>query len=95
VTVVAVAPETPTGPGQLGLILRERARVGAVVAGVVPGSAAERAGLAAGDVITLVADIAAPSPAQVIRAFDSASEGQPVMIAVTRGTAHFVTTLAR
>jgi hypothetical protein len=95
VKVVAAAPETPTDSGQLGLTLRERARVGAVVVGVVPGSAAERAGLAAGDVITLVADIAAPSPAQVMRAFASASEGQPVMIAVTRGTAHFVTTFAR
>ena len=95
VKVVAAAPETPTDSGQLGLTLSGRARVGAEVVRVVPGSAAERAGLAAGDVITLVADIAAPSPAQVMRAFASASEGHPVMIAVTRGTTHFVTTLAR
>ena len=95
VKIVAAAPDTPTDSGQLGLTLRESARVGTVVVRVVPGSAAARAGLAAGDVITLVADIAAPSPAQVMRAFASASEGQPVMIAVTRGTAHFVTTLAR
>lgn len=95
VKVVAAAPETPADSGQLGLTLRGRARVGAEVVRVVRGSAAERAGLAAGDVITLVADIAAPSPAQVMRAFAAASEGQPVMIAVTRGSTHFVTTLAR
>lgn len=95
VKVVAAAPETPTDSGQLGLTLSGRARVGAEVVRVVRGSAAERAGLAAGDMITLVADIAAPSPAQIMRAFASASEGQPVMIAVTRGTTHFVTTVAR
>jgi len=95
VTVAAAAPETPTDSGQAGLTLSGRARVGAEVVRVVRGSAAERAGLAAGDVITLVADIAAPTPAQVMRAFASASEGQPVMLAVTRGTTHFVTTLTR
>lgn len=95
VTVVATAPEAATDSGQLGLTLRRRAKVGAEVVRVVRGSAADRAGLAAGDVITLVADIAAPSAAQVMRAFASSPEGQPVMIAVTRGHTHFVTTLVR
>lgn len=95
VTVVAAAPETPTDSGQLGLTLRGRAGVGAEVVRVVRGSAADRAGLAAGDLITLVADIAAPSAAQVMRAFASESAGQPVMMAVTRGNTHLVTTLAR
>jgi S1-C subfamily serine protease len=95
VTVAAAAPETPTDSGQVGLTLSGRASVGAEVVRVVRGSAADRAGLAAGDVITLVADIAAPSPAQVMRALASAPDGQPVIMAVTRGTTHFVTTLAR
>ena len=59
------------------------------------GSAADRAGLAVGDVITLVADVTAPTPAQVVRSFASVGEGQRVMVAVTRGDAHFVTTLER
>jgi len=59
------------------------------------GSAADRAGLTVGDVITLVADVSAPTPAQVTRSFTSVPEGQRVMIAVTRGDAHHVTTLER
>ncbi len=59
------------------------------------GSAADRAGLALGDVITLVADVSAPTPAQVMRSYTSMGQGERVMVAVTRGDAHFVTTLER
>jgi hypothetical protein len=46
-------------------------------------------------VITLCADVQAPTPGQVAQTFASTPEGQRVLIAVTRGTAHFVTTLER
>lgn len=95
VTVVAMAPAvTPVSP-QLGLSLRLRTKVGAEIIRVDRGSVADRAGLAEGDVITLIASIPAPSPAQVLRAFTVTSEGQRVMIAITRGDTHFVTVLER
>lgn len=95
VTVLAAAsPGAPSSP-LLGLTLRARTRVGAEVVRVDRATAADRAGLAAGDVITLVADVPAPSPAQVQRAFAAATAGQRVMVAVTRGDSHFVTALER
>jgi hypothetical protein len=36
-----------------------------------------------------------PSPAQVQRSYTSLAQGARVMVAVTRGDAHFVTTLER
>jgi S1-C subfamily serine protease len=62
---------------------------------IEPGSAAARAGLAPGDIITLVADVSAPTPAQVRRSYTAMGQGQRVMVAVTRDDTHFVTTLQR
>lgn len=85
----AAAARTP------GLTLRAVPAVGTEVLRVMPGSAAERAGLAPGDVITLIADVRRPLPAQILRSYASLREGQRVIVAVTRGNAHFVTTLDR
>ena len=79
----------------LGLTLRGRAGIGAEVIRVDPGASGNRAGLLAGDLITLNAALPAPTPAQVSRAFSAVSQGQRVMIAVTRDDTHFVTTLER
>jgi S1-C subfamily serine protease len=95
VALVATAPPAPPASRSLGLTLRARPKIGAEVVQVEEASAADRAGLTAGDVITLVADVSAPSPAQVTRSFASISQGQRLMVAVTRGDAHFVTTLER
>lgn len=92
--LVAAAVAAPAAR-PLGLTLRRRAGLGAEVVGVDRASAAERAGLSSGDLITLVGDIHAPSPAQVTRAFASTPDGQPVMIAITRGETHFLTALER
>ena len=93
--LVASAPAAQPASPLLGLTLRGRARIGAEVIRVERASAADRAGLTVGDVITLVADVSAPTPAQVMRSFASVGQGQRVMVAVTRGDAHFVTTLER
>lgn len=93
VVIMASAPPQ-LARRSLGLTLRARTN-GAEVVGVAPGSAAHQAGLAVGDVITLVAEISAPTPTQVVRSFAAIDSGQRLMVAVTRGDAHFVTTLLR
>lgn len=94
IELVAASSSTPESP-LLGLALRASPPAGAEVVRVDRGSAADRAGLAVGDVITVIADVQAPSPAQVVRAFTLTNQGQRVLIAVTRGDAHFVAALAR
>jgi hypothetical protein len=95
VALVATAVAAPPERRSLGLTLRGRARIGAEIVRVERASAADRAGLAPGDLITLVADVDAPTPAQVTRSFGALREGQRLMVAVTRADAHFVTTLER
>jgi serine protease DegQ len=95
VRLTAAASVPRSDPRSLGLALRARAKIGVDVVRVEPGSAAERAGLTTGDVITLVGDLPAPTPAQVMRSFAAVGQGQRVLVAVTRGGAHFVTTLER
>ena len=95
VAVTAIGSTSPTATESLGLVLHGRSGVGADVIRVAPGSAGDRAGLVAGDVITLVADVEAPTPAQLTKAFASLRAGQRAMLAVTRGDSHFVTTIDR
>jgi len=76
----------------LGLILRAVPRLGSEVLRVERGSAAETAGLAAGDTITLVGQVATPDPADVQEAF-AAAAGRPVIVAFTRGASSRVTAL--
>ena len=75
----------------LGLTLRA-ATTGSEIIRIARGSAAERAGLVSGDIITSIGGTTAPTPAQVQRAYASLGQGQGVVVAVSRGTAHFVTT---
>ena len=95
VALVANAPAAQPASRSLGLTLRARTKIGAEVVRIERGSAADRAGLALGDVITLVADVSAPTPAQVMRSYTSMGQGERVMVAVTRGDTHFVTTFER
>jgi hypothetical protein len=95
VTLVANAPAAQPASRSLGLTLRALSKIGAEVVRIERGSAADRAGLALGDVITLVADVSAPTPAQVIRSYTSMGQIERVIVAVTRGDAHFVTTFER
>ena len=77
----------------LGLTLRRLAGVGSEILRVDRPSAAAAAGIEPGDVITLIGTVTAPSPAQIRTAFESAAEGPPVLIALTRGTTSRVATL--
>jgi hypothetical protein len=90
VSLVAAAPRSEPGNTSLGLTMRALAGIGSEVIRVTPGTAADRAGLEAADVITLAGTIAAPTPAQIRDAVASDPEGQGVLIGVTRGTSHRV-----
>jgi hypothetical protein len=79
----------------LGLELRTIQRVGAEVLHVDPGSAAARAGLRAGDVVTMAGTRMAPTAGEVVRRFAETSRGRPLVIAVTRGDAHLLLVLGR
>jgi PDZ domain len=97
VALVATASVSAGRPasGVLGLALRARPGLGVEVVRVDRASAADRAGLAVGDVITQFAEAPAPSPAQVARAFAAIPEGQRVMVSFSRRDAHLVTALER
>ena len=45
--------------------------------------------------ITLVADVSAPTASQVLSSYAAMRQGDRLIVAVTRADAHFVTTLAR
>jgi S1-C subfamily serine protease len=92
VMLTAQAAAAP-GPPPLGLTMRGLERVGVEVQVVAHASAAERAGIQPGDVITVVGDRHAPTPAQVRRLFSMAIDAQPLLIALTRGSAHHVLAL--
>jgi S1-C subfamily serine protease len=95
VSIEAAAIKVDAAGVALGMSLRRRAGLGTEVTAVQPASVAARAGLLAGDVITLFDDVRAPSPSQITRSFASLRVGARVMIAGTRGDTHFVTALAR
>jgi len=85
-TVGLIAAPMQTAPRSiaLGLRLRNLSRTGSAVMDVEAGSAADRAGLRVGDVITLIGTTTAPSPAAVRRAFDRAPPGAAILVAYTR-----------
>lgn len=93
--LIATSAEAAPAAPPLGLTLRSRTGIGSEVIRVDRGSAADRAGMAAGDLITLIGEVHAPSPTQVTRAFAASADGPPVMVAITRGDTHFLTTLER
>lgn len=91
--VAAPAPVAPVSQN-LGLTLRNRRGVGVEVLTVEEGSVAMRAGIRAGDVLTRAGDIDAPSAAQLRRALTAAGDGA-VLVALTRGSEHFVAALGK
>jgi len=93
--VPPAAPPPETSASRLGLTLRTDARVGAEVTRVERGSAGDAAGIAAGDLVTAIGSIDAPTPAQVRSAFASLAPGDSVIVAVRRGGAHRVMAIQR
>lgn len=96
VAVTAMIAEPPAAIDRpLGLTLRSVRGIGVRIESVASGSAADAASLLPGDVLTLVGTFHAPSTAQAREAFRTASPDRPILLGVTRGSAHFVTSLDR
>ena len=96
VTLTARPVSTPAEPKPLlGLTMRNLPRVGVEVLGVAPASVAALAGVEPGDVITIIGEDQAPTPADVTRVFASAPDDQSVLVAVTRGPSHHVLLLKK
>ena len=88
-------PPLPIETDLLGLTMRVVTQVGAEVVGVESGSAAARAGIEAGDVVTLIGEVERPTPAQVTQAFQAAPDDAPILMGVTRGDRHRVLALGK
>lgn len=92
VPVVTAAP--PPFDTTLGLKMRTVRASGVEVLQVTYGSAAARAGIRTGDMITAVGDVQAPTVQQVERAFDAATGGH-LLVAIARGNRHQVIALKK
>jgi S1-C subfamily serine protease len=95
VGLIAAPRHRAAGTNALGLLLRNAPRTGAIVVDVQIGSAADRAGLRAGDVITRVGATMVPSPAAVRAAFERVATGAAVLVAYTRDGTYGVTALEK
>lgn len=84
----------PSEPQALGLTMRGTAS-GVMVAAVEHGSAADEAGLVAGDVVTSVGGQDAPTPAALTRAFRQLRAGQAMLLGVARDGAPTVVAVTR
>ena len=93
VPLVTGAP--PSRNLTLGLKMRTVRRLGAEVLEVVDASAAARAGIRDGDVITAVDDIRAPTAQQVDRAFEGSATGRFLLMAIARGNRHHIVALKK
>lgn len=89
------APAIDHGQLGLGLTLRTAADGGSEVMGVAPGSAAARAGLMEGDVITMLDGAPHPRPADIRRAFERLPSGRWLLVAMDRDGRHLVTAVGK
>jgi PDZ domain-containing protein len=90
-----IPPSPEQSTNTLGLTMRRVAGVGAEVMRVQRGSAADQAGIVAGDLVTAIDSVTAPTPSQVSSAFASIQRGELLIAAIRRGGAHRVVAVQR
>lgn len=95
VRVIARAKSARADDPALGLTLRTMPRIGVEVVHVLPRSAAARAGIQAGDIITRAGEIESPSAAHISRLFGDGSQGGSLVVALTRDQEHHVLAISK
>jgi hypothetical protein len=91
ITPVAARRPTPAPAGQqLGLGLRIISGRGSEVIRVDAGSAAARAGLMEGDVITTLDQTSNPRPDEIVRAFQRLQSGRWLLVGIDRDGRHLI-----
>ena len=92
---VTAGPSTPSTALELGVDMRELRGTGTEVVHVRAGSAAARAGMVAGDIVTSIGGIDAPAPTVVSRTFAKSSQERPLLVAVIRNGARRILVLRK
>src|SRR5688572_27031833 len=93
---LVVPPRQPVRASPaLGLTLAPAPGLGSRITQVAPQTAADRAGLQVGDIVTTAGEYDEPAPALVRRAFDDTAEGGAVLLAITRNGARRLVVLTR
>jgi hypothetical protein len=95
VTPVARGSLSSSGAGDLGLDLRAVKGAGSEAVRVAPRSAAARAGIHVGDLVTGIGSNDAPDPAEVQDAFKKAASGDHLILRIERGSIHLVMALTK
>ncbi len=95
ITITAGPPAPRRGVVPLGATFRTRRGAGAEVMRVDPDGAAAHAGLQAGDLVTGIAGVDAPTAQQVAAAYAAAEDSKPLALALTRGTRHIAVALEK
>ena len=90
-----VAPARPLRSSALGLTLVRAPGLGSRITQVAAHTAADRAGLQVGDIVTIAGDDVEPPPSLVQRLFDEAREGGAVVLAIKRGETRRLVVLTR
>ena len=92
---LSVAPARPVRSSALGLTLVRAPGLGSRITQVAAHTAADRAGLQVGDIVTIAGDDVEPPPSIVRRLFDEARDGGAVVLAIRRGETHRLMVLTR
>lgn len=88
-------PLPPLSGDDAGLVMRHVPDLGTEIVAVLPGSAAARAGLLAGDIVLRVNGREGPTPAAIQAAYRDAQRGQALLLALQRGAESRVLALER
>lgn len=94
-TLIAQPTPPVRASAALGLTLAPAAGLGSRVTQISAYTAADRAGLQVGDIVTMAGDDVEPAPSRVRRAFDDTPEGGAVLLQIARGDAHRLVVLTR
>jgi S1-C subfamily serine protease len=89
------APLPPLPADESGMVLRTIPGLGAEVATVYRGGAADRSGLLAGDIVSAIDGRQDPSAETLLRAFRALQPGAAMLLTVRRGQQHLVVALEK